>query len=204
MPARQAADVGSYGFLYKAKSEEFPNNDMHVTVFSPGGKLCKWLLVGILHAGCWILAIGLGSETYLKIRDNSTANEQMKTLSLIAPIVYALVVAAVVLHSGCFVPAEKWDPKDPNASVAVLPSVVGAILLGINALALMVAFAVVATSTVLGDADVYMFAALTGLFVCLASMMVFSFYINVTQYGDNTTPPIYPRRVKVAPAPPAP
>lgn len=183
MPGRQAADVSGYGFLPKVQREGLADNDMHVTVFAPGGNIGKWIRVGILHVICWVLAIGLGFEAYLKIRDITTANEQMKTLSLVAPIVYILVVLAVVVHSAFFKPAKKRELTDN--SVEVLPPVVGAILLGINAFALMMAFAVVATSAVLGNSDAYMFAVLAGLFVCLASMMVFSFYINFTEYGDN-------------------
>jgi hypothetical protein len=183
MPAHQAANVGGYGVVPKNDAEKTSDYDMHVTVLAPGGGIRTWLGVVLLHVACWVAAIVLGGLTYLKIRDIATANEQMKTLSLVAPIVYVTVVFAVLVHSSCMLPpkppGESSPAGDPRAPVQ------GAILLGIVAFALMMSFAVIATSAVLGDAQTYMMAVLAGLFVCLGGMMVFSFYVNFTAYGDN-------------------
>jgi hypothetical protein len=154
---------------------------MHVTVFSPGGPVWRWAVVGLLHVLCWLLGIGFGFATFFRLDDlggDKSASNRTKNAALAAPFVSIAAVVAVLLHSSLAIPPK--NAKSDGISMALSVT-----LLAANLAALAMSFAVVAACAENQDNDAHRFSEVASAFVTIAIMMVVAFYVNYTRNGDN-------------------
>tara|TARA_Y100000389_G_scaffold100534_1_gene97262 strand:- start:2304 stop:3305 length:1002 start_codon:yes stop_codon:yes gene_type:complete len=146
------------------------------SVLAPGGTLGQYVPVACIHALLWVAAIVLSTLAYYEV--DHTANENLEMIFYDAPFQYGAVVALVVIHTLVYAFVQVGD-------YPVLSPVVGGLLLGVNALALMSAFScvVLSSSAEFKGTHAFNMAMSAGSCVCLASMMVASFYVSFTQHS---------------------